>query len=387
MQFVRRLLAVFGMFRDGKHDEQGLLGWSMLDHDDTGVDIYDFDEYSSPSLHLFEDVDSDAVNASPANSSLCRGRKRKQVQRTLAIPAQLAQRQLPVPAREPEALEAEEQKRGMLSLVPNSVPTSPQAGVSWNTDFDTGAWKSLFVPDKTQDTGTCGRLPRKRRKARHLQGSQCAIDESSSDDCSGDIYYNISTSARVTIDEVTEDELNNSADTAQRLLWICNVRSQQPSLENASQSVIQAHDIHVGGGESPEQRQSVIKNGFEERLLIARQRESSELTLQQFYKENANFPKMIYREAPETLAARVLTIESLYGVAYCACEVSSACSVTSKMCLTLPLELAEREKLDCGVLLRIFPPWREHTLCGSEKVLSAVQYFEVLYRPLPEAVD
>ncbi|XP_077501811.1 uncharacterized protein LOC144112868 [Amblyomma americanum] len=385
MQFIRRVLALFGMFRDVKHD-QGLPGWSMLDHDDTVVDICDFDEHSSSSQHLFEDVDSDAVNASTADSSLSGERKREQEQPTFAVPAQLARQRFPVPVC--ESTTPEEQKSGTLDLAPNLTPTSPQASASCSTGFDTDSRISCFVPDKTQATGTCVRLPRKRRKIYHLQGNQCAIDESSNDDSAGDIYHkSMSVGARTTIDEVTEDELNSSADTAPRSLGMCNVGSQLPALENPSQPVFKPHDIHVGGGESPEQMQSAIKNGFEERLLIARQRESSELTLWQFYKENAHFPKMLCPEAAEALTARVLTIESIYGIAYCACEVDTACNVTSKICLTLPLELAESEKLDCGAVLRIFPPWREHTLFSGEKVLSAVQYLEVLERPPPETVD
>ncbi|KAL1438880.1 hypothetical protein MTO96_047617 [Rhipicephalus appendiculatus] len=58
------------MFRSGKQlqDEQALLGWSMLDHDDTLADNYAFDECSSPSLERFSGDVNSAVVVHPSDT-------------------------------------------------------------------------------------------------------------------------------------------------------------------------------------------------------------------------------------------------------------------------------------------------------------------------------
>ncbi|XP_075532973.1 uncharacterized protein LOC142566092 [Dermacentor variabilis] len=370
---IRHLLAIFNMFRDGKDSEQALLGWSMLDHDDSANDIYDFDEYSSSSRRLPEDVHSDVVHASPsADVHFFVERKRDLQTRTVSA------LRLSEARAEPTGDPATQQKlpSDMRHLIPNTL-----ASASWDTGLETNTWRLCFVNDRTQGSSIYGRSARRRRKTCNFQGNQCVIDESSSDDSVEGSSHNQdrATRARMAIDEITEDEINSSVDAEPtRLQPLC---AGSPISQNAVQSASNVCDAQFSSIESPAPRQFALKNGFEERLLVSRQKESADLTLWKFYKENANFPKTFSRDAPETVTARILTLENVYGIAYCACEVDSLAHDISNVCLTLPLEIAEREKLDHGAVVRIYPPWREHTvLTYPEKIISGVQCFEVLER-------
>lgn len=367
------------MFRDGKGSEQALLGWSMLDHDDsvTVNDIYDFDEYSSSSRRLPEDVHSAVVHAPQSGDVHHFGKRKRDLQTCTLSVSRLSEA-----SAEPTGEPATPQKlpSDMRNLVPNTL-----ASTSWDTGVEINTWRS-FVNDRTQTSSMCGRSARRRRKTCNFQGNQCVIDESSSDDSVEDSSHNQdrATRARMAIDEITEDEINSSADvkpTRLQPLWFRNMGTGSPISGSAVQSVSNVCDAQFTSIESPTPRQIALKNGFEERLLVSRQKESADLTLWKFYKENANFPKTFSRDAPETVTARILTLENVYGIAYCACEVDSLTHDISNVCLTLPLELAEREKLDRGVVVRIYPPWREYTLLTyPEKIISGVQCFEVLER-------
>lgn len=359
------------MLRDEKGNEQALLGWSMLDHDDSVSDIYDFEDYSNSSRRLPDDVYSHVIHA-PQSTDVHVFEKRKVDLQTVLT------KRLPEATGEPRGEPATPRK------LPGDVHDSVSRA-SFETSVGIKAWRSCFVNDRTQTSSICGRSARKRRKTCNFQGNQCVIDESSSDDSVEDGRHNRgrATPACTAIDEITEDEINTSANTeATRLQpsWVRNTTRSSIS-RNAIESTSGLHDTQFSSVESPTPRQNALKNGFEERLLASRQKESADLTLWKFYRTNANFPKTFYRDALETFTARLLSVEYICGTAYFACEVDMLSHDKSKVCLALPLELAEREKLDRGAVVRINPPWREYTLPTSlEKIISSVQCIEVLER-------
>lgn len=373
---IRHLLMVLDMFRDEKGNERALLGWSMLDHDDNFSDIYDFDDNSNSSRHLPDNVFSHAIHEPQSADAHVFG-ERKAALQTVSTP------RLSEATAEPSGEPAASLKlpSDMPDLISNTL-----ASASWDAGVEINAWRSCFLNDSVQTSSLCGRSARRRRKTCNFQGSQYVIDESSSDDSVEESRHNQDkvTRARLAIDEITEDKINCSADTEPTRLqpsWLRNACAGSPISRNVINFGSDLRDAQFSSTESPTSRQNALKNGFEERLLASRRKESADLTLWKFYKENANFPRTFSRDASETFTARMLTLESVYGIVYCVCEVDSLTHDKSKVCLTLPVELAEREKLDRGAVLRIHPPWREYKLLTyPEKIISSVQCFEVVER-------
>lgn len=354
------------MFRNEKQiAEKALLGWSMLDHDDAArLDINDFDE-CSPLPRLSANVHRGYSSPSLSGSSPIAEQRSKKA--TAAG--------LPGGRREPaRQVAAPGDPLGDLPKV--AVPVSLRAPVQnstlCTTSCVTNDWSTRFVGSVTQ-IGARGQSARKKR--RHTLGHQCFIDESSSDDSSADTsrIKDTASGTCTEIEEVTEDELNNSVDQL-REPRLARVGTVSSTIQDSDCST----DTSVGDAENTLQKQDVVKNGFEELLLIARQKEMSELALWECYKKNVDFPKTF----SEALTARVVTLEDVCGLVYCVCELVGLPNATSNVCVTLPVECAEREHIESGVVMRIYPPWREYMIPSCrEKLISGVQFFEVVERP------
>lgn len=364
------------MFRDGKGNERALLGWSMLDHDDSVSDINDCDDYSNSSACLPDNVYSHVVPEPQSVDALIFGGRN-------AISQPESTPRLSEAAAEPPGESAASLK------LPSDIPTlilNTSESASWATGVEINSRSPSFVQDSMQTSSTSRKPARRRRKTCSFQGNQYVIDESSSDDSAEESRYSQDrvTRARIAIDEITEDEMNSSTDAEPTRLQPSSLRSadtESPISESIIHSGSGLDDAQFSNTESPTSRQNALKNGFEERLLVSRQKESADLTLWKFYKENANFPKTFYPDAPETFTAKILTLENVYGTAFCVCEVDSLTHDKSEVCIALPLELVNREKFDTGALLRIHPPWREYELSTyPKKIISGVQCFEVLER-------
>lgn len=362
------------MLRSEKSAEKALLGWSMLDHDDAAtLDINDFDE-CSPLPPLAPNFHRGYIPQYLSGSSAISEQKSKSLEYATAAQSQRGRLE---PARQ---VAAPDDPLSDLPKVaaPASLRAPERNSTLCTTNCVTNDWKARFVCGVRQ-IGARGQSARKKR--RNALSHQCCIDESSSsDDSTADTSLNKARTAGtcMEIEEVTEDELYNSVDHPRepRMNRMGAVSSTLPDSDCS-------RDTSVGGAENTLQKQDVVKNGFEELLLIARQKEMSELALWECYRKNADFPKT-FSEA-EALTVRVVTLEDVCGLSYCACEVASPPNAATNVCVTLPLECAQREHLDSGAVMRIYPPWREYVVPSCrEKVICGVQFFKVLKRPLSD---
>lgn len=363
------------MFRNEKSAEKALLGWSMLDHDDVAtLDINDFDE-CSPLSPLSTNFHRGYVSQSLSGSSPISEQKSHKLQKAAAARPQGGRGE---PARQVAAPDDPLSDLPTVA-VPVSLRAPEQNSAFRTTNCVTNDWKTRFVRGVTQ-IGARGQSARKKR--RNALGHQCFIDESSSssdDDSTADRSRVRARTAGTCaeIEEVTEDELSDSLDHPRGPRLGSGMSTVLSTLQGYDCSA----DTPVGDAENALQKQDVVKNGFEELLLIAWQKEMSELALWDCYKKNGDFPKT----ESEALTARVVTLEDVCGLCYCACEVVSPPNAASNVCVTLPLECAEREHLESGVVMRIYPPWREYVVPSCrEKVISSVQFFKVLKRPLSD---
>ncbi|KAL3244889.1 hypothetical protein MRX96_018478 [Rhipicephalus microplus] len=359
------------MFQNGKQlqDEEALLGWSMLEYDDTLADNYAFDEYSSPSLERASGDANSAAIVHPSDPENLRSSEKCSSKQVLAASALSSLAMLKGSIDESSAMPVEETSHNVHDNV--RVPKRASASVDLphtassqsRTGPETNAWMSTFVQDDYRERHF-RQVSRRRRRVLNAHRDQCVIEESSSQDSAG--------GARLSQHDRRSD------DTTPVLPSVPDAHGfGQNSVFKDGEAVVQ-EAVNESGTKI--KKRGVVKKGLESLLLFARQKEESSNALVARRHSRGN-SKLL---PGPTLSVRILTMENVYGVAYFACEVYGSEQSDAKrpqLCLQVPWELVAREELGTGDVIRVYPPWKECELGASPgKVIYGAKNLEVVER-------
>ncbi|KAH6932694.1 hypothetical protein HPB50_008739 [Hyalomma asiaticum] len=383
------------MLRNGGtlQTDQALLGWSMLDHDDTFADNYVFDEFSSPSLERSVQSPDAVCPSDPANLRFVENSTSKQgsAASPLSSLARL-KRSTEAAATIQERPRADVRDSTQVAHAAASVKQPHTAGGENSGRPKTNAWISNFVQDSSRQiaaSSTVARVSRRRRRVLDAHLDQCVIEESSSEDSAEAGSCRDTTDAAMIVDEASESESSGSIHTPLLQSPQFHTTTSLPALRDyIGQSDLD--DLEAGTNEAAEnfgsknKKRGVVKKGLEALLVFARQKEGSSKSLaarRKFFQDAESL-------ARDTLLLRVLTVENVYGVAYCACVVCGEEKNAGELCLQVPWELVAREELCSGDVVRIYPPWSEYELHASPgKIISGARYVEVVERYTRETTE